>query len=161
MASYLTLIEFTSLTTLPAAHIDELEDVAAGFLDGQLEVYSSRIDAQLRKRYAAPFSSPYPVMVRLWLARLVTVPAWLKRGVDATDEQFQEIVKDRDAAILEIEAAANSVDGLYDLPLLPSNASGISRGGPRSYSEASPYVAYDVQRDTSVNEDQNGTGTRR
>ena len=86
--------------------------------------------------------------------------AALKRGVDPSDQQFSEIREDATKAEKEIEEAANSHDGLFDLPLLDSEkTSGISKGGPRVYSEASPYVFMDVQRDAGRGEDDSRRGT--
>lgn len=157
MAAYLTASEFETLSVMPAEFIAELP---AGWLDANLEVWSDWINGRLRKRYAAPFAAPVPGIVKLWLARIVTFEAYKRRGWDPTDEQAQQISEDNATARDEIKEAANAVDGLFDLPLRQdTTASGISKGGPLSYSEASPYVAFDRQGDVARNEDSNGGGT--
>lgn len=160
MASYLTTAEFKTRTLIPGEFVDAIEDVDAGWTLIQLEEASAWIDSHLRKRYAAPFASPYPVQVLSWLTRLVTVRCYLKRGVDATDEQFASIEKDAAEAKAEILDASNGDAGLFDLPLRSdTTATGISKGGPFGYSEQSPYVWASMQRSTGRNEDSNGRGT--
>lgn len=158
--AYLTKDAFAALTLLPAEYISALEGIVPGWVDGQLAYWSGWIDSRLRKRYAVPFSEPYPESVTGWLARIVTVRCWLKRGVDPTDEQFLEVKADHDRAIEEIKEAADALDGLFELPLrADTTASGVSKGGPFSYTEASPYVWTDVQVDAGRAEDSNRGGS--
>ncbi len=158
--AYLDLTSFKALTIMPAADVDGIESVAPGWILGQLTYWSGWLDSRLRKRYAAPFALPYPEAVTGWLARIVTVRAYLKRGVDQTDEQFLSIKEDAAEAMEEIKEAADSVVGLFDLPLREdTTASGISRGGPFAYTEASPYVWTDVQADAGRDEDRSRGGT--
>jgi len=160
VSSYLTLAEFRALSLMPGGDIDALELVAAGWILGQLTAGSAAIDARLSKRYEAPFAAPYPVAVTDWLARLVTVRAYLKRGVDANDSQFAEIKADEVAARAEIKEAADAKDGLYELPLRSDTTSGGAvRGLPLVYTEAGPYSWMDVQVDAARDEDSNRGGT--
>jgi hypothetical protein len=160
MASYLTTAEFQTRTLIPGEFVDAIEAVDDGWTLIQLEEASAWLDSRLRKRYAAPFESPYPVQVLSWLTRLVTVRCYLKRGVDATDEQFQSIQQDAMDAKAEILDASNGDAGLFDLPLRSdTTATGISKGGPFGYSEQSPYVWASMQRTTGRGEDSNGRGT--
>lgn len=160
MAPYLSLAEFRAETLMPGSDVDTLETLHPGWIAGQLESWSRQIDARLRKRYGVPFAEPYPIAVQGWLARIVTLRAFLKRGVDPTDAQFEVIKEDADNAVNEIKEAADAVDGLYDLPLLDTgDASAISKGGPKSYSEAGPYVGFDVQERIGRGEDRNGEGS--
>lgn len=160
MASYLTTAEFKTRTLMPGEFVDAIEAVDSGWTLLQLEEASAWIDSRLRKRYAAPFESPYPTQVLSWLTRIVTVRAYLKRGVDATDEQFQSIQQDAMDAKAEILDAANGDAGLFDLPLRSdTTATGISKGGPWAYSEQSPYVGFSRQARTGREEDRNGGGT--
>jgi len=58
-----------------------------------------------------------------------------------------------DIAVAELKEAADSKDGLFDLPLrADTTATGVSKGGPRGYSEASPYTNLDRQRARRRNE---------
>ncbi len=153
MASYLDLPAFKARTLMPASDVDDLETIAAGWVLLQLEQCSRWIDSRLRKRYAAPFDvDTCPEIVKSWLTRLVTLRAYLRRGVDATDAQFDLIRADAESAAEEIKEAANAVDGLFDLPLKDSDkATGVTLGAPFGYAEASPYEWVDVQREAVRN----------
>lgn len=160
MPAYLTVAEFKPLSLMPDEDIVLLETRYSTFLSTQLTSRSAWIDSRLRKRYAVPFTSPYPEAVTGWLAAIVTVRAYLKRGVDPNDEQWLQIKADADAAIAEIKEAADSEAGLFDLPLIAGGAaSAISKGAPMGYSEASPHVFMDGQAERGREEDANGTGT--
>lgn len=160
MPAYLDLAGFKARTLMPAADVDELEATAPGWILVQLEDGSDRIEAPLRKRYDTPFSSPYPKVLLRWLASIVTLRCYLKRGVDPLDRQFEAIQKDHDTALEELEKAANSETGLFELPLrADTSASGVSKGGPYGYSEQSPYAWTDRQARTGRDEDRNGEGT--
>jgi hypothetical protein len=160
MAAYLTVTTFKLHSEMPSAYVVELETAEPGFLDAQLARTSRDVDGRLAKRYAVPFVSPVPDVVLGWVARIVTARAWRKRGVDAQDEQFVQVQRDADAAWAEVREAADSNEGLFDLPLrADTSASGIVRGGPFGYSEQSPYVHTDRQVDVGRQEDQNRGGT--
>lgn len=161
MASYLDIDGFKSLSTMSSVEIDELESsIAPGWLDAKLAARSRWLDARLRKRYAAPFATPYPEAVQDWLARIVTLSAYLRRGVDPLDAQFAEIKADAEKAEEEVAEAAEAVEGLFDLPLrADSSASGISKGAPYIYSEKSPTVWTLTQSRRGREERRNGRGT--
>jgi len=154
MTAYLTVAAFKLRTTMPQGDVDALELSEPGFLDAQLEAGTSRLNAQLRKRYAVPFASPVPDIVLEWLTRIVTPRAYLKRGVNPSDASFQAIAADSDAAFAEVKEAATGDAGLFDLPASnTSTATGVSKSGPRSYSEASPYAWANLQRATGRGQD--------
>lgn len=158
--AYLTTAQFKTRSLIPGDYVDSIEAVDSGWTDIQLEEASAWIDSRLAKRYATPFQAPYPIAVLSWLTRIVTVRCYLKRGVEATDEQFMAIQEDAMEARKECMEAADSMAGLFDLPLRSNTtASGIDRAGPYSYSEQSPYVWATTQRRTGRNEDSNGGGT--
>ncbi len=160
MAAYLTVAAFKLLSVMPAEFVDAIEAVTPGWTAAQLELESARIDSRLRKRYEVPFGSPAPVEVQGWLANIVTLRAYMRRGFDPTDQQAVQYKADADTAIAEMKEAADSNEGLFDLPLrADSTASGIVKGGPRVYSETSPYVGFDVQAGIGRNEDNAGGGT--
>lgn len=158
--AYLDKDAFANRSILPDGYADAIEAVTPGWIDLQLEEWSAWIDSRLRKRYAAPFVVPYPAAVTAWLVRLVTVRCYLKRGVEATDEQFVSIQQDAADAKTEIMEAANGETGLFDLPLrADTTVTGISKGRPMSYSEQSPYAWTREQRRIGREEDSNGGGT--
>lgn len=160
---YLTDSEFRLLTLLPVNVIDEVEDRTPGWLTEQLSKVSSRMDARFAKRYDAPFTAPYPTVAQEWLAHIVSWRCYLKRGVNSLDSEANEYKAQHDQALKEIEEAANSDIGLFELPQRQDvpDRSGVSRGSTRSYSEQSSYVWTDQQLSTGRSEDQSGRGTRR
>lgn len=158
--AYLSLATYRARAGFPGVWVDRVETEAPGWVDIQLEDVSARIDAQLAKRYAVPFASPPPRCVMRWLAALVDPMLLRKRGIDQTDQQYMDIRDLAAEAMKEIEQAANGETGLFDLPARADTAeSGISRGGPLCYSEASPYVWTDVQGDVGRSEDSNRRGS--
>lgn len=157
MSSYLTVAEFRLRTTMPMADVDEIEQSEVGYILARLTARTARIDSQLRKRYAVPFAAPVPEVVLDWLTTVVTPDLWLKRGVNPSDAQVAAIFAMADKAWAEIEKAADSEGGLYDLPLRQdTTATGISQGGPFSSSQQSPYVWTTEQYDAAIEEDTNG-----
>jgi hypothetical protein len=162
--AYLSVDEFRTRTVMPAEYVDRLQTIAPGFVASQLESASRLdIDAQLRKRYAAPFDeASAPEAVKTWLARLVTVPCWDRRGVDPGDQGFERALEEAERTRKQIAEAADGDKGLYDLPLRDdSKATGISKGGPLAYSEQSPYVGFDGQARVGRQQDANRGGTTR
>lgn len=157
---YLDLAGFRARTLLPGGDVDLIESAAPGWILGQLSDWSAQIDARLAKRYEAPFAAPYPIAVLGWLARIVTVRCYLKRGVNADDEQFVLIKEDAAAALVEIKEAADAKEGLYELPLRSdTTAGGATKGLPLVATQASPYVWMDEQLDAGIVEDENRRGT--
>lgn len=157
---YLTVAKFRTLTSLSTLQVDRLEQVAPGWLLAKLTARSRWIDSRLSKRYATPFQAPVPEAVEDWLARLVTLPASLRGGVNQTDEQFAEIKADAETAAEEIKEAASATDGLFDLPLREDNpASAISKGVPYIYSERSPTVWTHIQMSRGREERRNRRGS--
>jgi phage gp36-like protein len=158
---YITKDEFILMSVMPATYIGEIETKTPGWINKQIDMASARVDTQLRKRYDVPFSDPAPVMVKEWVARMVEVSCWLKRGVRTTDEQFQEYRARGDTALKELEEAANSEKGLYDLPLSTGGQSAmVTRSWPRAYSEQSPYVWTDDQAEIGRSENSSRGGSK-
>lgn len=159
--AYLTVEGFKNLTVCPGSYVDDIETEQPGWMQGQLDFWSSYIDSRLAKRYATPFDagSP-PVVVKGWLARLVTVPVYRRRGVDNTDQQITAVQDDAKDAQAEIKEAADAKDGLFELPLRADapGSDGVSRGKVLSYCEQSPYSWTYVQAMSGREEDRNGSG---
>lgn len=51
MIPYLDLVGFTSRTRMPATDVALVEDAEPGWIDGQIELVQSHVNARLRKRY--------------------------------------------------------------------------------------------------------------
>lgn len=140
MAAYLTVAEWKDATMMPTGTVVALEAKRAGYIQKRLDFRSAEIDARLRKRYAAPFSAPVPVVVQLWLAALVTLDAYRAMGFDPSSEQDSTIIDDANDAHAAIREAADAKDGLYDLPLREeAETSGIIRGRPLMRADKTPY----------------------
>jgi hypothetical protein len=161
MAGYVaTLDNFKLRSVMPANYVDGLEAAQPGWLLMQDEIVSSRVNAKLRKRYAAPFADPVPPVVVGWVVDILTAKAYLRLGVDPTDKQTDAIAAAAELAMAEVQQAADAENGLFDLPLTAAfdSATGVVRGTPLVYSEQSPYAWTDVQRDAAVFEDASGIG---
>jgi len=154
MASYLDVAAFKLRTVMPSADVDALETSEPGWLLTLLTDLSGYIDSRLSKRYATSFASPPPVAILRWLNALATPEAYKKRGWNPSSAQDADILEAARRAEAELKEAADSKEGLFDLPLRQdtTGTSGITLGGPLGYSEASPYAWMDVQAE-AVNGD--------
>ena len=154
---YMSVADFRLRTVMPQGDVDQLEVIEPDFLQTMLNEQSAYLDARLRKRYAVPFTvTPLPAMVFAWLTALVTPLAYAKRGWNPSAEQDRVSIMDAvDTAKDEIKEAADSVDGLFDLPLIMAGAatSAITSGGPLGSSSASPYRWTDDQFTRGNDED--------
>lgn len=151
--AYLTVEEFKLDTVMPDGDVVDLEAQNPGWLARQLEKISAEIDAKLRKRYAAPFSAPYPLKVVGWLEAIVTLRAYQRRGFNPSAMQDQTILEAEKRAWAEIEQAADAEKGLFELPVTQgATATGVVRGGPLGYSEVSPYTWTDRQWEAILGE---------
>lgn len=149
--SYIDVDEFKTRTIMPAEDVDYLESSFPGYLASRLQIATSRINARLMKLYAVPFALPAPAIVIGWLIAIVTVEAYQKRGWNTSDEQSKDIVNDAATAFGEIKEAAESKDGLFELPLrqdLPGSGA-RTKGGPLAYSDTSPYAFTTRQREAN------------
>lgn len=143
--AFLDFNGFRARTLMPPEDVDAVEAAHAGWILQQLVDGSAYLRSRLDKRYG-PWEAPYPNACGRWLAAMVTVRAYMKRGVNPSDAQFELIKADADLAVAEVKEAADSSTGLFDLPLRQdSDASGIARGTPLSHSEAGPYEWTDLQ----------------
>lgn len=151
--SYLDVAEFKARTIAPASLVDGAHLAVpapwTAFVESRLKINTSRINARLTKRYAVPFAAPYEEIVLGWLTSMTTVDLYEKRGWDPSDAQAQRLIDAVAQAEAEMKEAADAEEGLYELPLradLPTET-GVAKGGPLGYSEASPYTWLDLQRD--------------
>jgi hypothetical protein len=161
--SYLDLDGFAARTIAPANLVDGSfidptglftdSDLVARrtawvtFVESRLVINTTRINARLRKRYAAPFADPVAEIVLGWLADMTTPELYKRRGWDPSDAQADAILADAARVLEELKEAADSADGLFDLPLRQDKqgTTGVVRGGPFVYSEPGPYDWMDVQ----------------
>jgi hypothetical protein len=151
---YLTSPELKTLALFPGQYVEAIESEDPGWVDAQLIAWSRAIDARLAKRYETPFLVPAPMMVQLWLARIMGERVYLKRGIDATDGQYQLIAADSAAAWTEIREAADAKDGLFELPLREDlTEGGVTKGAPIGVGEQSPYAWTTKQRLAAADED--------
>lgn len=126
------------------------------FIETTLADWSSEFNARLKKRYAVPFNPANPpAIIQRWLTKVVTRDCFAKRGYNPTSLQDKEAILDEAvAALAELKEAAESENGLFDLPLLNDDAaSAVTQGGPYAYSEQSPYTWLTLQRNAGRNED--------
>ncbi len=108
--------------------------------------------------WSAP--TPVPEAVLGWIV------AWLdysiiRKRFDPNSPEAQLYIDDFKRAMAEVEQAANSKDGLFDLPPVDGNQpSAVSTGGIQAYSESgSPFVSADRQERDALYEDAVGMGT--
>lgn len=147
---------------MPADYIDAIERSQAGWVDAQLALVWAKIEARLWKRYAIPFIAPAPEVALGWLTDIVTLRCWVKRGFDPGTLDMQPILDAAAQAQADVAEAADGEVGKFELPLRQDSLTNATkRGGPRSYSEASPYVWTTLQGCTGRDEDSNGGGTFR
>ncbi len=131
---------------MPDDDVDALETKYPGFIARRLVVNTSKINAQLPKRYATPFAAPVPEIVIGWLVAMTAPEVYRKRGWDPGDAQSAQIEQDRTDALAEIQAAVDSENGLYELPLREDTSTGgVVVGGAFGYAEPSPYDWLDLQ----------------
>ena len=161
MPTYLTIAEFKMRTIMPWAQIDRIESqLAPGWLLSQFASSSGWIDMRLAKRLKVPLSEPVPDQVKGWVARMVTLRAYLQHGIPASDAQIALVTADAEKAEAEVKEAADGQLSLIDLASSDQQAHSVQYGGTRAYSEASPYVGYDVQLERGRGEDRNRRGSR-
>lgn len=174
---YMLTSRFRELTIMPAGDLDMIETLEAGWTQKQIDLVGAWINTRLAKRYAVPFGADplvghterddVPEVIEGWIVALMTLRAFVKRGFNpsTSDDWFVEgVINPAKEAKAEVLEAADSEKGLFDLPFKASedpDGTGVTRGGPLGYSEASPYAWTDVQLETGRNEDANGRGTRR
>jgi phage gp36-like protein len=158
--AYLTLAEFKVRSIMPNEQIDRIEQtLKPGWLEASFETVSRRIDAYAGKRYNVPFDAP-PAQIKQAAADIVTADAYSVHGVPATDAQLELVSRKATEAWEWVKEVANGETGLIDLA--PSDrlpGDGVKYGGTLAYSEASPFVHYDQQRERGREEDRSRRGT--
>ena len=158
----MTVVDFRARTIMPGADVDLLELNEPDFLQTQLDDWTEEMFARLRKRYnTALMAADPPRTIMRWLTKIVTREAYAKRGYNPSNADEKETIEGAaERAETELKEAADSKEGLFELPLLGTEPAdgAISRGGPLGYSETSPYVWADQQIVDGRNQDRNGRG---
>jgi phage gp36-like protein len=146
MPAYVDIDFVKMVGSMPAADVDLIESAYPGTF-AQLALSVSRIfDARLAKRYATPFASPYPEALRMHVANVVVWHLWRKRGFNPSSEQDALVTAEKEAAEAWLKEAADSKDGLVELPLRENaTTSGVIAAFPLGSSDASPYTWIDTQ----------------
>jgi hypothetical protein len=133
------------------------------YIDASLAMRKSHLYARLAKRYdTSQLETSPPEVFNDWLTAVVTYDCYRRRGYNPGSEQDKDGIGDAyKQAMADVTEAANSETGLFDLPLLQSapGTSGVSRSGPRFYTETSPYVAADQQERIGLHEDARRNGS--
>lgn len=146
MSSYATIDQVKTFGVMPAEDVDDLEARYPGVVAANVTGISGQFDASLVKRYAAPFVAPYPDSLIFNVVQVVVLRLYLKRGFNPSSAQDAQIIKLADAAMAWLRDAADSKDGLVELPIRQQTGpSAVNSGGPLAYGEASPYTAMDQQ----------------
>ncbi|MDB4996652.1 MAG: uncharacterized protein JWM74_4084 [Myxococcaceae bacterium] len=157
MGAYVDIAYVKLVGSMPAADIDAVEALYSGTFAGLAEAVSRLFDGRLMKRYDVPFVAPFPEALKLNVAYVVVAQLWKKRGFNPGSVQDDLIEKDRLEALAWLKEAADSKDGLVELPLrADKTATAVSAGGPMGYSETSPYSWTDIQKRDGRSEDGNG-----
>lgn len=145
---YLDLAGFRARTMMATPEVDYVETDSPGFVLSRIAVAISYIHGRLRKRYgnSLPFGAPYPEIILDWIVRIVSYEVLRKRGANPQDPNCVQFKEDADRALAELKEAADSKDGLFDLPSPEEGDSNVTTGGPLGYTETSPYVWGDYQR---------------
>jgi hypothetical protein len=116
-------------------------------VDNALADVTEWINARLRKRYDEA-QLPTNRTILGWCRDIVDFEVFLFKGGNPSSMQDGLYKEKHDTAKAEILEAANAENGLFDLPLKQNvRDTGIAKGGPLVYSEASPYTWLDRQRD--------------
>jgi|GEM_PF-5538915 len=104
-------------------------------------------------------STPVPEIALGWLVAILDLAVMRRRGYNAQDPAGVLYSEAAATAYAEIAQAANSNDGLFELPTNDAvGDSAINHGGPMAYSECSPFVSADQQEFYGRQEDAAGSG---
>lgn len=109
----------------------------------------------LDNSYAA--APPVPEILLSWLVALVDYAVMRKRRGNPDDPGLVMFKENADLARDEIKEAADSKDGLFDLPSSEDQDSAVTTASPLGYSETSPYVAFDIEANIATQEDAQST----
>jgi hypothetical protein len=109
--------------------------------------------------YAA--APPVPETILKWLTFLVTEDVATRHGINPNDPLAIRITEKAKLAEAELLEAANTQTGLFDLPSSEDEGSAIDTGGPRGYSQQSPYEWTYLQAAAAYGRGRGGLGCAR
>lgn len=172
MARSTTVAEFRILSGVKPAMADRAlarlySTDAADAIQQNLDAMTDWVYAQLDKRYGALDYAKLdvadvPKIIKLWVSQLVAADIILISGVDASAGDTVLYQTRADRARADIKLAADSVDGMFSLPLKADlKTGGIVKPGFVSYSETSPFVGQRRAALRGRQEDAMGRGTYR
>lgn len=156
MAAYVDMDFVKLVGSMPASDIDAVELIYPGTFAAIAESVSRQFDARLAKRYAVPYAADkVPEVVRWNVTQVVVAALWQKRGYNPGSAQ-DEIIRTNKAEALEwLKEAADSEKGLVELLVKDTSTEAVTKTAPLAYSEQSPYVWTDLQREDGRDEDRN------
>jgi hypothetical protein len=139
--------DFIQRTAMPADDVAIVQAKTPGKVESLIAQHQAWMYARLSKRYQTPLPVPVIEIALLWLTWMVTPDVYRARGATpGQDPQVDRFDKLADQARQEIREAADSKEGLFELPLLDTGAAtAVTKGGPLAYSEQSPYAWADHQ----------------
>ncbi len=152
MAGYFDTDYLGMMGSVPSSVLTEFATANPGRLEAMAVAISRLMDSYLFKRYATPFADPVPEVVKFHGTQIMSHQLRIIIGFDPGSAQDEQIVKARDAAFAWLEQAANSRDGLVELPLREPAAgkgdtSGVSRRRARAFSYTKPMDWHRGQKD--------------
>lgn len=139
MAGYFDVDYLSTMGSVPGTVLAEFETTYPGRLDKMIEAISRLMDSHLFKRYATPFQTPVPEVVKFHGAQILSHQLRVIIGFDPGSRQDEQIVDARNAAFTWLEQAANARDGLVELPRREpepgqKDVSGVARRKARAFS---------------------------
>jgi hypothetical protein len=138
--------------------IDSLEGEFAGTVAAVIGDVSAEVSSVLIKRYGQyPDFPDCPVALSSCVAAIVIQRLWETHGASPTNtDKTPQISTAADKAWARIREAADSQNGLVEFSISATDqSSGVTKSGPRSYTEQSPYGWTTAQSQAGREEDAN------
>jgi hypothetical protein len=103
--------------------------------------------------------TPVPEIVLRWLVAFTDLDVMKRRYRQTNDAALEDFKAAAAAAAGDVKEAADSKDGLFDLPVNEASDSAVTTAFPLGYSETSPYVWTTEQARTGITQDNQGSGS--
>lgn len=104
-------------------------------------------------------ATPVPESVLRWLVAFTDLDVMKRRYRQTNDPALDDFKAAATAAAADVKEAADSKEGLFDLPVTEDADSAVTTGFPLGYSEQSPYVWTTQQARGGGYDDQRGGGS--